>query len=161
VPGAAVLGGAPGQLALATPASYSDLLIVVDGVSPEDIPSIDVEAATAEQKEVLEAMWAYFVTVKAAPIGMPPPPTTFQQMGAGHVAIAQTLVGAEVWRGLYGETRVVQPTDYVPWQLVNLLQCALEKAKTKINVSRQVADDAAKSYADAKGTARDNGYCPF
>ena len=85
----------------------------------------------------------------------------FQQMGAGHVHIAQTLVGTEIWRGLYGPTRQVKPTEFVPWQLVDLLQCALEKAKSKITVSKEMADDASKSYAAAKGSARDNGYCPF
>jgi hypothetical protein len=144
-----------------TTMNYDDLLLAVDGVSSEDIPTIDVEAATAEQKKVLEAMWAYFVTLRAAPIGMPTPPTTFLQMGAGHVRIAQTLVGAEIWRGLYGPTRTVQPSEFVPWQLINLLQCALEKAKSKITVSKEMADEASKAYADAKGSARDNGYCPF
>ena len=38
---------------------------------------------------------------------------------------------------------------------------ALEKAKTKLTVSKELADIAAKRCDAAKMNARDNGYCPW
>ena len=152
-----------GESENAAPATvnYSELMLTASDISQEDVPAVDIEAATAEQKAVLEAIWAYFEALRAAPMGMPTPPTTFQQMGAGHVHIAQTLVGVKIWRAVYGATRVVQPTDFVPWQMLNLLRHAMTKAKTKISVSKELADNASLAYLDAKSCAKDNGYCPF
>jgi hypothetical protein len=158
------LGAAePGESAVVAPstARYSELMLSADSITPEDVPAVDVEAATEEQKAVLEAIWAYLVTLNGAPTGMPTPPTTFMQMGAGHVHIAQTLVGTTVWRAFYGATRVVQPNDYVPWQLLSLLQHAMEKAKTKITISKQVAEAASSAHLEAMSSAKDNCYCPF
>ena len=141
--------------------TYDDLKLKAEGAPQADIPDIDIGAATAAQKAILEAMWAYFEALKNATPGSPMPPTTYEQIGAGHVGIASTLVGGKIWVGLYGEVREVQPSDYVPWQLLEMLQFALEKAKTKLTVSKELADIAAVRYNAAKTNARDNCYCPW
>jgi hypothetical protein len=163
-PAAAAPGAVePGPVAAVTPAgvNYGDLKLVATGAKGEDIPSIDVEAATPEQKQVLENMWAYFVALQAAPIGAPVPPTTYEQMGAGHVSIAGVLVGSKIWVSLYRETREVQPTDLVPWQLMDLLKIALGKAQENIATNREATERAKKALRDAMGSAKSNLYCPF
>ena len=158
------LGGeVPGVVAAALPAGvdYGDLKLVAQGATAADIPDVNVEAATPEQKLVLENVWAYFTALQSAPIGAPVPPTTYEQMGAGHVSIAGTLLGSKIWVAVYGPTREVQPTDLVPWQIMDLLKAALGKAQEKITTNKEASDRARKALRAAMGSAKSNLYCPF
>ena len=154
---------APGERvsASATTAMYEDLLLRADDIVQEDLPTINVADATEQEKAVLESMWAYFQAMSKAPLGSPKPPTTFLQLGAANVGIASILVGQKVWRGFYGEARCVEPNAFVPWQLLEMLQLALEKAKSQLTTSKTEQEAAAASYELAKANARNNCYCPW
>ena len=141
--------------------NYADLLLTAEGTQPEDLPTLVIKDATPEEKTVLEGAWAYFVAIKARPVGSPTPPTTFEQMGLAHVGVAQTLVSKEVWRKVYGAKRLVGPADWVPWHLMELMRVSLEKAKTELSLGPERQKAADERLSAARQAAKNDGYCPW
>ena len=140
---------------------YTDLLLTAKDTQPEDLPTIVIKEATAGEKKTLEGVWAFLEAVKARPIGTPTPPTTFEQMGLANVAIAQTIVSKEVWKKIYGATRKVGPTEWVPWHLMELIRVALEKAKTELECGPERKAAAEERLNAARMAAKNDGYCPW
>ena len=142
-------------------ASYADLLLTAEGTQPEDLPTLSIKDATAGEKKTLEEVWAFLEAIKARPVGTPTPPTTFEQMGLAHVGVAQTLVSKEIWKKFYGGERLVGPTDWVPWHLMELVRVALEKAKTELTSGPERKAAAEERLNAARLAARNDGYCPW
>jgi hypothetical protein len=142
-------------------ADYADLTLSAGSTQPEDVPTIVIKDATADEKEALEVAWAFLEAVRMTPMGTPTPPTTYTQMGLGHVAIAQTLVGKEIWKKVYGPEREVGPDDWVPWELMELIRVALEKAKTELVSGPERKAAATERLNAARTAARNDGFCPW
>ena len=142
-------------------ADYADLTLSAGNTQPEEVPTIVIKDATADEREALEVAWSFLEAVRMTPMGTPTPPTTFMRMGLGHVAIAQTLVGKEIWKKVYGPKRQVGPDDWVPWELMELIRVALEKAKTELVSGPERKAAAIERLNAARTAAKNDGFCPW
>ena len=129
---------------------YSDLLLTVTAISVRDIPKVDPANASAEENEILNGMLAFF---QNSPSGRPLPPLAYQDIGIKAVTVMLTLVGQKIWSAFYAD-RAVLETDYIPWQLLEMLRHAVHAASTFGAKKLVVEANALKAAVAALAQAR-------
>ena len=139
------------------------MALTVTGIAITDVPQTDPASATAEQVAILNGMLAFF---KSSPAGTPMPPLTYADVGVAASNVMSALVGQKIWAAFYGK-KVVEGTDYVPWQLLEMLRHAVSAAAMFRNSAGKLAVDADTAKAadeilrGARKRALDNSYCPW
>ena len=94
------------------------------------------------------------------------PPLTYSDVGVEASNVMSALVGQKIWTAFYGK-KVVEGSDYVPWQLLEMLRHAVSAAAMFRNSAGKLAVDADTAKAadeilrGARKRALDNSYCPW
>jgi hypothetical protein len=92
--------------------------------------------------------------------GVPLPPLTYQQIGAGQVGAVLMLLGNTVWRQFYG-TDAIEHNRLVPWQVLLLIRHALMKFATELVINEKMTKNMDSILGDARQTAKTQGYEPY
>ena len=94
------------------------------------------------------------------------PPLTYADIGVEASNVMSALVGEKIWRTFYGK-RFVEGSDYVPWQLLEMLRHAVHAAHTfrntagKLAVDKDTAQAAVEILKAARQRAVENSFSPW
>ena len=130
-----------------------DLCLRVDLSAIGEMPTLTLTSASAEQRKVLDALHAAFKTI---PEMDTIPHATYAQLGlvdAEHAAMVAGMVGAEMWKQLYGH-RTVTANHWVPTQVANILRKQVERVMAQLPADPDAMKNAPERMAIAREDAQ-------
>ena len=130
-----------------------DLCLRVDLSAIGEMPTLTLTSASAEQRKALDALNAAFKTI---PEMDTIPHATYAQLGlvdAEHAAMVAGMVGAEMWKQLYGH-RTVTANHWVPTQVANILRKQVERVMAQLPADPDAVKVALERMAIAREDAQ-------